>query len=220
MSFGNGPSIVTNGLILSLDASDQNSYVSGSTTWNDLSGNGLNAIPTGSGFPTYNTGNSGNLVFSSNPLSVGSGSILNLTNLTLSVWYKTTTPGNQVLIGKNYTTSYYMNVAPSSNAFSFWTSGSALGASGITTLADGNWHNIVTTMSGTTKTTYYDGIQVSTGTGNIPAVDSYNLVVGSSGILNSPFIGSMGNVMVYNRALSASEVQQNYNALKSRFGLT
>jgi len=220
MSFGNGPSIVTNGLILSLDASDQNSYVSGSTTWNDLSGNGLNAIPTGSGFPTYNTGNSGNLAFSSNPLSVGSGSILNLTNLTLSVWYKTTNTNNQILIGKSYTTSYYLNMAASINSFSFWTSGSALGASGITTLADGNWHNMVATMSGTTKTTYYDGIQVSTGTGNIPAVDSYNLVVGNSGNTSAPFSGSMGNVMVYNRALSASEVQQNYNALKSRFGLT
>jgi hypothetical protein len=211
--------IVTNGLVLALDAANQKSYVSGSTIWNDLSGNGLNAIPIGSGFPTYNTGNSGNLVFSSNPLSVGSGSILNLTNLTLSVWYKTTNTNNQILIGKSYTTSYYLNVAPGANTFAFWTSGSSLGASGITTLGNGNWHNISATMSGTTKTIYYDGIQVSTGTGNIPAVDSYNLVVGNSGNTSATFSGSMGNVMVYNRALSASEVLQNYNAQKSRFNL-
>ena len=221
MSFGNGPRIVTNGLVLSLDAADQNSYVSGSTTWTDLSGNGLNAVPTGSGFPTYNTGSSGNLVFNSTPLSVGSGSILNLTNLTLSVWYKTVTTGNQQLIAKNYTTSYYMNVAPAANTFSLWTSGSELQSQAITTLGDGNWHNIVATMSGTAKTTYYDGIQSSSGSGNIPAVDSFNLVVGSTGGGNPNFFnGSMGNVMVYNRALSAQEVAQNYNAQKSRFNLT
>ena len=46
MSFGNGPRIVTNGLVLSLDAADQNSYVSGSATWNDLSGNNNNATLT------------------------------------------------------------------------------------------------------------------------------------------------------------------------------
>jgi hypothetical protein len=102
-----------------------------------------------------------------------------------------------------------------------WTNSSELGSSGITTLGNGNWHNISATMSGTTKIIYYDGLQVGTNTGTIPAVDSFNLVIGSTGGNNpNPFIGSMGNVMVYNRALSAAEVQQNYNAQKSRFGLT
>jgi len=222
MSFGNGPSIVTNGLVLSLDAADQNSYVSGSTTWYDLSGNGLVGAQSGSTFPTYNTGNGGNLVFNNTPINLGNSSVLNLTNLTLSVWYKTTSVGNQILIGKSYTTSYYLNIAPVANSFSLWTNSSELNVGGITTLGNGNWHNISATMSGTTKTLYYDGSQVSTGTGTVPAVDSFNLVIGNSGNPNvsAPFVGSMGNIQIYNLALSATEIQQNYNALKSRFGLT
>ena len=46
MSFDNGPRIVTNGLVLALDAADRNSYVSGSTTWFDLSGNSNNGTLT------------------------------------------------------------------------------------------------------------------------------------------------------------------------------
>ena len=211
--------IVTNGLVLALNAADRNSYVSGSTTWYDLSGNGLNGSPTGT-FPTFNSTHNGNLVFNNTPISVGNSSILNLTNLTLSVWYKTTTTSNQILIGKRYTSSYYLNVAPGGNTFSLWTNASELQATGITTLGDGNWHNITATMSGTAKTTYYDGIQKSTGTGNIPTTDSVNLLIGNSVDLSFPFNGSISNVLIYNRALSASEVLQNYNAQKSRFGLT
>ena len=47
MAFGNGPRIVTNGLILHYDFSDPNSYVSGSTTIYDLTGNGYNGVLSG-----------------------------------------------------------------------------------------------------------------------------------------------------------------------------
>ena len=216
-----GPNITTDGLVLALDAANSKSYVSGSATWFDLSGNGLNGSQSGSVFPSYNSSNNGNLIFTNNsPINIGNSSILNLTNLTLSVWFKTTSTGNQQLIAKNYTTSYYLNVAPGGNTFSLWTNGSELGSSGITTLGNGNWHNITATMSGTTKTIYYDSLQVGTNTGTIPAVDSFNLVIGNTGGANpNPFNGSMGNVLVYNRALSALEVLQNYNGQKSRFNL-
>jgi len=216
-----GSNIVTDGLVLALDAANPKSYTSGSTTWNDLSGNGLNGSQSGSTFPSYNSSNNGNLVFNGNsPINIGNSSILNLTNLTLSVWFKTTTTGNQQLIAKNYTTSFYMNIVPGANTFSLWTNGSELNVSRITTLGNGNWHNMSATMSGTTKTIYYDSLQVGTNTGTIPAVDSFNLVIGSTGGVNpNPFYGSMGSVLVYNRALSSQEIQQNYNAQKSRFNL-
>ena len=53
--------IVTNGLVLALDAADRNSYVSGSTTWNDLSGNAYNGTLTN--VPTYSIANGGNITF-------------------------------------------------------------------------------------------------------------------------------------------------------------
>jgi hypothetical protein len=220
MGVSGGPDLTQDGLVLSLDASDRNSYVSGSTIWTDLSGNGLNGTPTGT-FPAFNNANNGNLAFNNTPVSVGSSSIFNLTNLTLSVWYKTTTTINQVLIGKSYTTSYYLNIAPASNGFSLWTSNSEFRVSGVTTLSDGNWHNITATMNGTTKTSYYDGIQMLTGTGTVPGTDVYNVLIGNSGNpnINAPFTGNIAQVLIYNRALSSLEVLQNYNSQKSRFGL-
>lgn len=53
MSFNNGPTIVTNGLVLALDAGDRNSYVSGSTTWVDLVGSNNGTLING---PTFATG--------------------------------------------------------------------------------------------------------------------------------------------------------------------
>ena len=60
MSFSNGPTVVTNGLVLSLDAGDRNSYVSGSTTWFDLAGTNNGTLTNG---PTFNTGSFGSIVF-------------------------------------------------------------------------------------------------------------------------------------------------------------
>ena len=60
MSFNNGPTIVTNGLVLALDAGDRNSYVSGSTTWFDLTGVNNGTLVNG---PTFNTGSGGSIVF-------------------------------------------------------------------------------------------------------------------------------------------------------------
>jgi hypothetical protein len=63
MAFFRGPNVVTNGLVLALDAANPKSYVSGSTTWNDLSGNNYNGTLSGSTIPTYNASNGGSLSF-------------------------------------------------------------------------------------------------------------------------------------------------------------
>jgi hypothetical protein len=221
MGFNYSPKIVTDGLVLYLDAANSRSYPGSGTTWNDLSRNELVGAQSGSTFPTYNTGNGGNLVFNNTPINLGNSSVLNLTNLTLSVWYRSTSSVNQILIGKSYTTSYYLNVGFNISAFSLWTNNTFLESPTLTTLNNGNWHNISATMSGTTKTLYYDGVQIITGTGTVPAVDNFNVIIGNSGNPNSnaPFVGSLGNVIIYNRALSATEITQNYNSQKSRFGL-
>jgi len=61
MAFANGSRIVTDGLVLALDASDRNSFVSGSTIWNDLSGNGNNGTLVNG--PTFDSGSGGSIVF-------------------------------------------------------------------------------------------------------------------------------------------------------------
>ena len=74
MSVSNGPSIVTSGLVLSLDAADKNSYPGSGTTWADLSGNTNNGTLTNG--PTFSSANQGSIVFD----GVDDSCILPLTN--------------------------------------------------------------------------------------------------------------------------------------------
>lgn len=218
MAFNYSPKTITNGLVLYLDAANTKSYVSGSSTWIDLSKNNLNGTLTNG--PTYNSSNGGVIIFdgTNDYVNCGNSSVLDLTDITISVWYKTTATGNQILVGKSYLTSYYLNVAPSANSFSLWTNGTSLGSGTITTLGNGNWHNIVGTMSGVNKKVYYDGALANSGTGT-SNIDSNPLYIGSSPVNAAIFNGSIANVLLYNRALSIEEVQQNFNTTKTRFRL-
>jgi len=87
MAFGNGPKIVTSGLVIALDAVDGNSYLSGSTNWNDISGNNRNTSLVNG--PSYNSGSGGSLFFdgADDYLSIP---YFNLTTQSFAVetWYK------------------------------------------------------------------------------------------------------------------------------------
>jgi hypothetical protein len=92
-----GPDIVQNGLVLDLDAADRNSYVSGSTTWFDLSGNPNNGILTNG--PTYSSANGGSIVLDGvdDYVNCGNNNSINVTGsgLTLSAWvYRTALNSN------------------------------------------------------------------------------------------------------------------------------
>ena len=78
MSFSNAPTVVTNGLVLSLDAGDRNSYVSGSTTWFDLAGTNNGTLTNG---PTFNTGSFGSIVFDGVDDYVTTNSNININNI-------------------------------------------------------------------------------------------------------------------------------------------
>ncbi len=94
-----------------------------------------------------------------------------------------------------------------------------------TTNGDNIWHQIVgiTDMSQNKIFLYYDGILVNTAvTSGTPVLPNNSVRIGS-GYTNAsfdfPLNGKVSTLRIYNRALSASEIQQNYNALKSRFNL-
>jgi len=101
MSYSNGPTIVTDGLVLALDAADKNSYPGSGTTWNDLAGSNNGTLTNG---PTFDSGNGGSIVFD------GVDDYVNLSNLGLPTSfftcqcvfkYDTTVSGN-TLINLNY----------------------------------------------------------------------------------------------------------------------
>ena len=238
MAFANGGYIVTNGLVLALDAADRNSYVSGSTTWVDISGNGNNGTLTNG--PTYNSANGGSIVFDgvddivNTFLNLGTNPI---PSHTISVWFKTNSASGKKIIGVENVQNgqaaslydrhlyvgtnsklYYAVYDTKSNFITssanvtnnIWKNATAVctGANSISLYVDG-------TLNGSTTGNGYSGYN-----GSYIRIGGYALDASTHpNSLPGYFTGNISVVQIYNRALSASEIQQNYNAQKSRFGL-
>lgn len=229
MAFGNGPKIITTGLILSLDAGDKNSYSGTGTVWTDLTGNGYNGSLVSS--PTFDSSNGGNITFNGTSSYVTLGSTLAGTvQGTISFWVKLTS---------DITTGYSGNQRPWGKHVDFecrW-GGNSLPADNQKLNIDINgtqnlisvqnvwlstvWYNIVSTYNSSTNSSvlYVQGVQNSTGTAGNPSAltGTFNVAATTSatGFVN----GKMANFLIYNRSLTSGEVLQNYNAQKSRFNL-
>jgi uncharacterized protein (TIGR02145 family) len=231
--------VVTSGLVMHLDAGNTASYPGSGTTWTDLSGNGYNGTLVNG--PTYSSSNGGSIVFDGTDDVASFGNILNLglNSWTLSCWVKFnsgTVPssGPVGIIGK---TSYRGYVG----RYSFYIEDNNLHAffqpdvnysvtTPIAPYLDNKFHNLVMTIDRTSMMYFYiDGVSVGTPL-NVSGVSSINLnsstdnfYIGSYGSNNgqSPqyFLnGNISQASIYNRALTAAEVLQNYNALRPRFG--
>lgn len=214
--------IVTNGLILYFDAGILQSYPRYGGNWKDLSGNGygsnINIATFDSATNSFNfPANNANYM-----ASTYSGQP---TDFTLEVWFKDdgSARTHERLVDKNYVSGFWLG--RNASTANQWGGGimETISPYGIfLTLTDTQWHFITSIRSGTTHTLYGDGIANTTSntvTGN--ALDSTALTIGNWYDKNNAqsFGGNIAIVKFYNRALSSSEVLQNYNAIKSRFGL-
>ena len=88
-------------------------------------------------------------------------------------------------------------------------------------LVDGNWHQVGFTFSGTSKTSYIDGVSVGTQTTSGSLTYSFsNRTMGKFGSNNTYYLnGDISITQIYSRALTSSEIQQNFNATRSRFNI-
>jgi hypothetical protein len=229
--------IVRTGLVLDLDAAQPLSYKGTGTSWNDLSGTGNNGTLVNT--PTYDTSGYFNFDYTqSESVSFSSSSsiqFLNRSAYTLEAWvYPTRNPGaaNYTGIFDREDTStgsrdgyniFFLGSATTDTYF--YTERFVAGVNGFTfitlnqSVSVNNWSHIVATYDGTTLTLYRNGSSVgtpATTTGNITNT-SKTLTVGVRG--GNYFGGRIANAKIYNRALTATEITQNYNALKHRFGL-
>jgi hypothetical protein len=231
-------SIVTNGLVLYMDAANSKSYVSGSTTWNDVSGNGNSGtLISGSG---YSNQNGGSIVFDGVDDSVSIPYTIQ-TQFTNQIsinawinaqWFTTAINDGVTIISKNHTTLavpytvWFLIINPSGTYMGSVGNGTTRTlVTSAATLSLNTWYNLTFTYDGTTLKLYKNGIQdtnTSTATYTL-GQNSVNPSIGSNPILapySDWFKGSIPIVQLYNRALSAQEVAQNYNATKTRFNLT
>ncbi len=222
MGFNYSPKIVTDGLVLCLDAANSRSYVSGSTAWNDLSRNGNNGIflPGSSSFNPSN-----NNAISTNCTS--SLSFANSNNTSQIIWFYYNggnvasvlcglTEGNYNSSGVGLYINNGTNGSTAGNRVSVIYPGSAFNA--ITpqagTLASNAWTQLVLIRDSTTTSLYQNAALVGS-TSSTPGAG----IVRSS-IFSAASFGSIGSFQIYNRTLTATEIQQNYNTHKTRFGLT
>ncbi len=218
--------IVRDGLVLYLDAANTKSYVSGSTIWNDLSRSRNNGALINE--PTFNSANGGSIVFNGTDeyVNCGNASSLQSTIGSVSAWVKTTTPG-----------SFYRSIIAKQNSWGLFIKDSILitydwnAAADRTTginISDSTWKNVVMTFTETTGTPlnnviiYLNGTPVLTTTVKY-ANNNINLEIGRGGSLgggNVQFLnGNISQALLYNKVLTSTEVLQNYNATKTRFGL-
>ena len=222
MSFDNGPRIVTNGLVLAFDAADRNSYVSGSTTWVDLSGNGNNGTLING--PTFSTVNGGSIVFDGGDDYVDTGKTATQlgvynANYTFDAWvYPTNFTGDRSMFGTGTNVLREGLHLVFRNGTIYQGHYSADIQAGTGTLNE--WNNICYTyiQSSGLASIYKNGILQGSGT-IASFIGTTNILIGSS-LGSGYFVGNGSNYKIYNRALTAVEIQQNYNAQKSRFNLT
>ena len=242
MSFHYSPKpIIDNNLILYLDAANSKSYSGVGTTITDLSRTFNNG--SSSFFPTYNSvDGGGSLVFDGINSRIQTLTSPTLTNqITFEVWFKTLNvansqppPGFGVGFLGGSENRYRMIVTTTNvnwvcaTVNNSWYSTGTHEANINFQSSSGVWFQVVGVYNGTRNIVYLNGgssvnINPNTISGNIISSTQFGIgypvgFVPGGNTINA-FNGSIGLVRIYNRALSQSEILQNYNANKSRFNI-
>jgi len=219
MAFAHSPKIVTDGLVLALDAGNPKSYASGSTTWRDKSGSGNDGMLVNG--PTFSSDHGGALVFDGTNDHVTLTATASLNDFTATIIAKVDSYrfGWAMFFGADDSDSFIAyEAAPnrfrvqdtsSTNSDLIYNSFDENGLNMIQVVQTGNdtdWY-LNGSLIGTSTDGTYDGMHI---TKMVYYSDTSNLGM---------FAGDYHLAHLYNRALSTSEIQQNYNALKGRFGL-
>ena len=225
MAFNYSPKIIQDGLVLYLDAANTKSYPTTGTTWTDLSRSGNNGTLING--PTFNSANGGSIVFdgSNDYIKPPNSTTLQLTNFTLSSWVRINVQNiNQYIIDTSTNGSFgfgYSYRIKTDNKIRFWAYNANNALDSTTTISPNIWYNILVTYNNTSKiqSIYINGVFNVSNTHNSGFVVSTvtNLQIGGSLVLGGYINGNIAQTQIYNRALSASEILQNYNATKGRY---
>lgn len=196
-----GPKLVTDGLVLTLDAASTRSYPGSGTTWYDLSGNGHDFTLDGSGIPHNSDGyfdlESGGASYSN--------AITTATECTLVFWLRTTDAQSLFWSTNSHNGSYVGAYRVGNKFYNSATFGSP------------TFHT-----NTVQRTNIYDFIRTDEWMMmefkdlNMSAATSHNFNQYGAYTFDN---GAIGAIHMYDRTLTAAESEQNYNALRSRFGV-
>ena len=226
------PAVVTDGLVLNLDAGFTPSYPTTGTTWYDISPS-VNSGTLTNG-PTFSSANGGSIVFDGVDDYANLGINRSCNRFTgdfaVSVWVNRSNTGGTWgnIIGDYYTNStgnaleWQLMISSTAQLFVYNVSNGYV----ISPIASGfnanTWINVVLTRIGSTISLYANTSLVTSVTNTTTFGSATgNLNIGIDGNNSEePFTGKISNVMIYaNKGLPPAEITQNYNAIKSRYGL-
>jgi hypothetical protein len=223
------PGIVERNLQLYLNAADSLSYPGSGTTWTDLSTNGYATTLVGA--PVFN---STYFTFDGTTEYVDTNQSLSAESFSVGAWFRTTATGIRMILSKETTTGTPWN-------YRIWLNNGTINAdvaqpsdidslsSVLSTYNNGDWYLVMFTRTDSNWYLYVNGEQVSTRadtyTGTV--VNSQELWIGRSAFTSggaSPtgsyqYSGDIGQVFVYNDALTPTEILQNFTATRSTYGV-
>ena len=228
--------IVTSGLVLALDAADRNSYPGSGTNWSDLSGNGYSGTLIND--PTFSSDNGGSIVFDgvNDYVSCSNISSSIYQDITISSWVNFNVfdgigfsviriPVEKPTADLTYL-YIYRNPGWSNGLFSFL----CTYVKTDTTIAtrqhyspndyfkSNTWYNLVAMYDSTGRSKFYANGTLLVNTAPDAQFSRWVNVIGGP-TFQLTLNGVSPGMQIYNRALSETEILQNYNGQKSRFGL-
>jgi hypothetical protein len=223
MSTQYSPRVITDGLVLCLDAGSRESYSGAGTVWNELSNNMSGELVNS---PTFNSQNNGFFQFVPNNYArIPNNTILDTQTPSVEVWIKTNATNQYGFwFEKGTVNSQYSLFQEGTDIV--WRSGSlgdlrVLASNFINTA---NWYQIVGTFISGRKRLYINSNLVHSDTlAATLATNSGGMSIGAYGGYTGGkdyyYNGNLAICRVYNKELTPAEVLQNYNATKGRFGL-
>jgi hypothetical protein len=226
LGLNHSPKIATNGLVLCLDGANFKSYPGSGTSWIDLAGK--NVAGTLTNGPTFDSARNGNIFFdgTNDFVSIPDSAVVDIsTAITLEAWiFAVKSTGYQNVICKSSNaqntgyiyprtddgwtnTVFYLHVGTWSTLSAPWPSRNA-------------WHHTAATYNGSSMRLFINGKLVNSKnqTGTI-TVNNNVLAIGNQTSFSEYFGGNISNLRMYNRALSDAEIENNFNALRGRFGI-
>ena len=216
--------IVTDGLIFYVDPAYKKSYPGSGTTSTDLVNSVTGTLQSSGMFENTNNG-----VFdfdgATNYIDFGNADELNITEfITISAWVKASSSStDRCYIAKRGTSGNAYQISQYSNkaiGLSIWIGSSRKDLLGTTNHVQDVWYHVVGTYNGSYMRVYVNGVEENNQAqiGSIDTTTNTNTSSTIGAAQGNRFNGDIGPIKVYNKTLSASEVLQNYQAQKERFG--
>ena len=217
MGLAHSPSIVIDGLRFCLDAANTKSYPGSGTTWTDISGK--NHAGTLTNGPTFSSDNGGSIVFDGSNDYVNASPTTKPASCTFSCWAKSTNVSTRMLFnaganGGGPDLFFHSGII----SWNTWDANNNPFGNVPSSATDGKYHNYVVVNDSSSNTKlYYDTELLGTATYR-SATGTNTLYIGGT-THTYQWSGSISSFMIYDKLLTESEILQNYNSHKGRFGL-